>query len=83
MSKPAPVIPGKTLPARNHVPPRGIEAYQMFREGQHWSVWAFKVKDNGDIETEKVMENEIYDRAKFEVGKRTIEAQARHVHGIK
>lgn len=80
MSEETPVVPdkGKEYPA-NHMPPKGIEAYQMFRDGNWWSVWRFAVKDNGDIETEKILEREVYDVAKERLLKRTFQAIQKQV----
>lgn len=73
-------ILGKEAPKENkHQPPAGIEAFQMFRDGSHWSVWAFRVKEGGDIETEKVLEREVYEVAKMRVGLESIKAQMRSV----
>jgi hypothetical protein len=51
----------------------------MYRDGQYWSVWAFRVKPGGEIETEKVLDKELYDLARLKVGKETIEAQLRSI----
>lgn len=73
------VIPdlAKKYPA-NNVPPNGVEAFQICRDGSLWSVWAFRVKD-GCIETEKIMEREPYQLAREKALTSMVDAQIRAI----
>lgn len=75
-----PVIPDKAkeFPA-NHVPPKGISAFQMFKDKHLWSVWRFTVKENGDIETQKIVEMEPFELCRHSVHSQTINAQLEQI----
>lgn len=72
----SPIIPDKAkeFPA-NNIPPKGIAAYQLARDGTYWSVWGFRVKENGDIEAEKILEKELYQTCRMKVAELTLEYQ--------